>query len=146
MGQIRKRGLGIELRTARIACKGTPGSGTPNYDRWNAWLVAATAIYHFRSGSRVQPYLLGGFGFMRTSGSFLCADCIWNPDPVTGQRIYIEDRRAETGSDHGPLLGGGLKVAVTRHVFFRADLFELFATGGTRWSWNSASIGMGIRY
>jgi len=59
---------------------------------------------------------------------------------------YIEDHRENAGSDHGPILGGGLKVAITRHVFFRAELFEILAMGRTRWGWNSASMRIDICY
>ena len=144
-------GLGLEVRMARIAYDGVPGGqdgapGATDYDRWHASLVAADVTYHFWSHSRVQPYLIAGFGYMTTSGTFLCTTCGWNPDPATGKKIYIEDRRTGSGSDQGPLFGGGLKVAVTRHVFFRAEFFQLLTTQGTRMGWESSTIGMGIRF
>ena len=142
----RGRGLGLEVRAAHISCDAVPSGGAPAYDRWNASLVAANVIYHFLSSSRVQPYLLGGFGFMKARGSYFCGNCVWNPDPVTGNKIYVEDRRSGSGSDRGPIFGGGVKLAVTRHVFLRVELFQLATTQGTRWGWESSTVGMGVRF
>jgi opacity protein-like surface antigen len=141
------RGLGFEIRTSRIASDSVPGEGAAqDYERWHAWLVAASVVYHFRAASRVQPFVHAGFGYMNAGGTYLCSTCIWNPDPVTRAKIYIQDRRTASGSDHGPMFGAGLKIAITRHVFVRAEFSELVTTQGTRWDWEHSSIGMGVRF
>jgi opacity protein-like surface antigen len=141
----KKRPLGAELRLARHSHDSTPSKASGDYDQWHAWLVAVDAVYHFRVESRTELYLLGGYGFMSTEGSSLCTACGWNPDPVTGQKVYIRDYRSGSGNANGPLFGGGLKVAITSRVFIRLETIRLYTTGHTRWGWSGGGIGIGVR-
>jgi hypothetical protein len=145
------RGLGFEARTAHMAFHQT--SNPPYYEHLNSWLAAGDALYHFRSGARVQPYLLVGLGRIWASASKLSTFGYYL-DPVTGSKTPQITREAERGSDAVFLAGGGLKGAVARHVSIRGEILIVRAltttyqanTNRGPWGWFRATVGASFTF
>jgi len=83
-------------------------------------LVMVNALYHFRSDTRVQPYVYGGVGHVSVDYTSRCFDCIFDQDPVTGKLVSrgVSEWNS-VGSKMGVTMGGGVKIAINRHLSVR---------------------------
>jgi hypothetical protein len=152
-------GAGIGIRPFSGALKGfgvegwmshlTGSESKPNISSsLDSRLLAVSALYHFRGGTRVQPFVSAGMGRIQMEYSYNCTDCVFVPDPVTGELVSVPQHWESKGSKNGIIFGGGLKIAVNRHFSIRPELILADTTAGTgpNWNWVRLQIGMGIHF
>ncbi len=139
------QGLGFELRAARLSSDAAAAAGSSTLA---SRLVTIDAVLHFRSDSRVQPYMLGGLGFIRARYTRDCSGCVFNLDPVTQQLTPIPFRSEAHGAKAGLTMGGGLKIAVHPHISLRPEILLVTTTPGEGWNWGwlRAQIGVGCHF
>ncbi len=140
------RRLGFEFQMARLnATNEVPGFTFENLD---ARMLMGNVLYHFRSGTRFQPYMLAGIAHMRVDYRARCETCLYNLDPVTGQSIPVPSEWGVRDSKTGIGLGGGLKVAINRHLWIRPELLVVDTTAGSGWNWLwlKSQIGLGVHF
>ena len=105
-------------------------------------------LYHFRSGTRFQPYVLAGIGHVKVDYKTQCVNCIYNVDPVTGQLVPAPSEWSVRDSKTGLSLGGGLKISINRHLSIRPELLVVDTTPGSGWNWLwlRPQIGLGVHF
>jgi opacity protein-like surface antigen len=138
------RGLGFEFRGAKLSDEAA-GVVPSTLD---SRLFAVNAVYHFRGTTRVQPYILGGLGFVTAEYFTRCDVCVFDVDPTTGALIPRSTQNRVEASKTGITLGGGVKVAVHRHLSIRPELFYADTTPGSGWNWNwfRLQIAVGLHF
>jgi opacity protein-like surface antigen len=139
------KGFGVEGWMSRL----TGSESKPNISSsLDSRLLAVSALYHFRSGTRVQPFVSAGMGRIKMEYSYNCTDCVFVPDPVTGELVSVPQHWESKGSKNGIIFGGGMKIAVNRHFSIRPELILADTTAGTgpNWNWVRLQIGMGIHF
>lgn len=142
----RLRGLGFEIQLARLN-QGELISAA-NSSHLDSRLVSANALYHFRGHTRVQPYVLGGVGYVNVDYSRRCVNCVFNVDPVTGKLVpVLYDWRTQENK-MAVTLGGGLKVAINRHLSVRTELLVVDTTPGSggNYGWLRLHTGVGFHF
>ncbi len=139
------RGLGFELRAARLSDEKAMGPGSAVLA---SRFVSADALYHFRGRTRFQPYVLGGLGFVNAHYTGTCNQCVFNLDPVTHQLTPIPQEWETRASKAGLTLGFGLKIAAHRHISVRPEILFLNTTPGSgwNWAWLRAQVGVGWHF
>jgi len=142
----RLRGLGVEVQLARLK-QGEEISATNSSDL-DSRLVSANALYHFRGRTRVQPYVLGGVGHVNLAYSRRCGNCVTIGDPLTGPLVPVPYEWHTTDSKMGITLGGGLKVAINRHLSVRTELLVVNTTAGSggNYGWLRLQTGVGFHF
>ena len=134
-------GLGFEVQVAKQSS--TMKNLGPNASsHLDSHLVAADVLYHFRKRTMVQPYVLGGIGWMSADYAYKRGAVT---DPLTGQQVPPYERNV-SGSKTGATLGAGLKIAINRHLSIRPEIFWLATSGGSPpyWNWLRFQIGLGF--
>jgi opacity protein-like surface antigen len=139
----RLRGLGFEVRTARLASE-SDSAVLPA--KFRSSLVAANGVYHFRGRSRAQAYVLGGVGVVSVAYSRSCYECVFNVDPATGKLTPIPWTEDIHATKAGINLGAGLKIAVHRRVSIRPEILFVDTTPGSGWNWAWLRVQMGIGF
>jgi opacity protein-like surface antigen len=82
--------------------------------------VSANLQYRFRSGQRIQPYVLAGLGVMRSTSAHSITR-------VSGtQAIVAEDESRDTG--FGPDLGAGIRVRLSKTISISPEIRWLDAS------------------
>ena len=139
--------VGFEVQMARIKKGELENVGVSQV--LESRLVMVNALYHFRSDTRVQPYVYGGVGHVSVDYTSRCFDCIFDQDPVTGKLVSRGVSEWHTvGSKTGVTLGGGVKIAINRHLSVRPELLLADTTPGSGWNWTwfRLQIGMGVHF
>lgn len=143
----RLRGFGFELQLAHLNQGVLTSTGSSK--QLDSRLLMGNVLYHFRSGARTQPYVFGGVGRVKVDYTHRCVDCVFDEDPITGELVSrgVTDSRAQAGKT-GVTLGGGLKIAVQRHLSIRPELLLVDTTGGSGWNWGwvRLQIGLGLHF
>jgi opacity protein-like surface antigen len=140
------RRLGFEFQMSRLHTTGeVPWSVSKDLD---SRLLMGNVLFHFRSGTRVQPYALAGIGHVEVDYKTQCVNCIYNVDPVTGQLVPVPYGWKVRDSKTGISLGGGLKIDINRHLSIRPELLVVDTTAGTGWNWLwlKSQIGFGVHF
>jgi len=140
------RRLGFEFQIARL--KNSTQLGPSNSQELDSRLVMANVLYHFRSGTRLQPFVFGGIGHVKTDYNRSCGTCVFDLDDVTGQQIPVPYESQTRASKTGFTLGGGLKIAIGRRLSIRPELFLADTTPGFGWNWLwlRPQIGLGLHF
>jgi opacity protein-like surface antigen len=140
--------LGFEVRMIRLnTSEGLSASSSQSLD---ARLFVTNAVYLFgRNEARMRPYAFGGLGYMTADYSHQCVDCVFDPDPVTGELVsrgVVEDRVED--SEMGFTLGAGVKIFVQRRWSIRSEGLLASTTPGSGWNWGWArlQIGLGVHF
>ena len=138
------RGLGFEVQAARQDIAFDAKKLGPNtISHLNSHLAAADVLYHFRKRTTVQPYVLGGIGWMNVDYSYKRGVVT---DPITGQPVPPYEMNV-SGSKMGVTLGAGVKIALNRHLSIRPEVFHLTTSGsGWQWNWLRFQIGLGFHF
>jgi len=135
--------IGFELQVADLATEWVQEGGAWSKDLASR-LVSGHVLYHFRSPSRVQPYLFGGLGRVKANYTFYCENCVYDVDPVTSELVPgIQEERVEA-TKTGVSIGGGLKIAIQRHVSIRPEFLLMDTTIGSGWNWSWLRVQIGI--
>jgi opacity protein-like surface antigen len=140
------RRLGFELQMTRH----NTTTEVPGYksEKLDSRMIMGNVLYHFRSGSRIQPYVLAGIGRMKVDYAVRCVSCLFTVDPITGQSIPIPSEYFVRDTKTGIGLGGGVKFAITRHISIRPELVVVDTTLGSGWNWNwlKSQVGIGFHF
>ncbi len=138
-------GLGFEARIARLSGHRSTESISSRVD---SRLIAVSALYHFRSGTTVQPFVSAGIAKIKEKDTYHCTACVFDRDPVTGAYISIPQDFQSSGSKNGLILGAGIKLAIHRYISLRPEFLVADTTPGTgpNWSWCRFQIGMGLHF
>jgi opacity protein-like surface antigen len=141
----RLNGLGFEARTSHLSDSGSSPAISSSLD---SRLIAINALYHFRSGKNVQPFVLAGIGHVKKEDSYSCTECVYMPDPVTGELVSIPQYYHSKESKTGIVLGGGMKIALHRHLSIRPEIILADTTPGSgpNWTWFRCQIGVGVHF
>jgi len=133
-------GLGFEVQVAKQGSTMT-NLGPNASSHLDSHLVAADVLYHFRKRTMVQPYVLGGIGWMSADYSYKRGAVT---DPLTGQIVPPNELNV-SGSKTGVTLGAGVKIAVNRHLSIRPEIFFLNTNESVPyWNWLRFQIGLGF--
>ncbi len=143
----RLRGFGLELQLAHLNHGELKSTGTSQ--QLDSRLLMGNVLYHFRSGTRTQPYVFGGVGHVKVEYTHRCVDCVFDEDPITGKLVSrgVSESHTQAGKT-GVTLGAGLKIAVQKHLSIRPELLLVDTTGGSGWNWGwvRLQIGMGLHF
>jgi opacity protein-like surface antigen len=122
---------------------------TAIFQNLDSRLLQGSVLYHFRSGARVQPFASVGIAHTKADYSYRCESCVFDVEPGTGRLIPIQsDAEKYNGSKIGITIGGGLKVAIHRHLSIRSQvqLADTTAGSGINLSWLRLQIGLGVHF
>ena len=111
-------------------------------------LLQGSVLYHFRSGTRMQPFGSIGIGRLNANYSFECVNCIFDVQPGTGALIPRESKSEYRGGKTGITFGGGLKFAINRHLSVRsqAQWVGMSAGSGINLDALRFQLGLGVHF
>ncbi len=141
----RLKGLGFEARILHLTDSESSRAISSSLD---SRLIAMNVLYHFRSGKNVQPFVLAGIGNVKAENNYSCTECVYMPDPATGELVSIPQYYHSKESKTGIVLGGGIKIALHRHLSIRPEVILADTTPGSgpNWSWIRMQIGVGVHF
>lgn len=112
-----------------------------NFDRVTPRLfVAGEALYHFRRGSRLRPFVGGGYGRMDSSENVTCETPGCEVHLTPGFRF---GRRQSSATDI--IVIGGVSWTLTNHLRLRGAV-RMHRPGGEDLSTAETSVGLGVRF
>jgi opacity protein-like surface antigen len=111
-------------------------------------LLQGNVLYHFRSGTRIQPFASIGIGHLKANYSRNCSSCVFDVEPGTGKLIPRQLESEYEGSKTGIAIGAGLKFAINRHLSIRSQvqLMDTTAGSGINLSWLRFQLGLGVHF
>ena len=138
-------GLGFEFRAAHL---GKDSAGAVTSASLDARLLSAGVVYNFRGGSRVQPYVFGGPGWVTASYSTSCDACVMTKDPVSGQLSNVPYHWQTKATKIGVAGAFGVKIALHRRIWIRPEFLLVDTTAGVGWNWMwiRFQLGAGIHF
>ncbi len=122
---------------------------TAIFQNLDSRLLQGIVLYHFRSGTKVQPFASVGIGNVKAYYSNKCENCVFDVEPGTGKLIPRQSEwRAYNESKIGITIGGGLKIAIHRHLLIRSQVqvVDMTAGSGINLSWLRLQIGLGVHF
>ena len=123
-------GLGFEARFAHLNSNEETNS--------NILIFSGCAVYHF-GRSKVQPYVLGGFGVLRGERTVIIKY-------GSGTEILYEERYQDALNKIGFEFGGGIKIALTPHLALRSEFRLLDTTPGEGYNLGVPQVNFGLGY
>jgi opacity protein-like surface antigen len=149
--------IGFEFEGGHLNKSGTRTSpavlqnqtlNTAIFQNLDSRLLQGTVLYHFRSGTRVQPFASVGIGYVKADYSFRCENCVFGAESASGRLIPRQSEWGYQGSKAGLTVGGGLKLAINRHLSFRSQVQFVDTTGGSGINlfWLRLKIGLAVHF
>jgi len=123
-------GLGFEARFAYLNSNEETNS--------NVLIFSGCAVYHFGK-SKIQPYVLGGFGVLRGERTVIIKY-------GSGTEILYEERYQDALNKIGFEFGGGVKIALTPHLALRPEFRLLDTTPGAGYNLGVPQVNCGLGY
>lgn len=135
------------IKTATTVFQNQTSNGAIS-QKLDARLLQGTVLYHFRSGTRIQPFASIGIGHIKANYSRNCSSCVFDVEPGAGKLIPRQSESGYEGSKAGITIGAGLKFAINRHLSIRSQvqLMDTTAGSGINLSWLRLQIGLGVHF
>lgn len=144
----RAAGVGFEVRALFLRSGDEPPVSVGSSEQMTATQITASVLYHFRTGTRVQPFVQGGLAVVATDYRFACRACVGDPDPRTGAIVWRDQDERSTDTKAGYVIGGGTRVGLNRHLWLRPDVSIIGTTAGSglNWAWVQAQVGLAVAF